>query len=110
MSQRDNFAGGFLLGSIVGGVVGGVLGAVLTKQLSETAAEELLSAEAPDPKLKARARKRSLQATNGSSDIEAARHSLEDKIAQLNDAIDDVRQQLGGIDSSAVERSTFKEP
>ncbi len=32
MSQRDNFAGGFLLGTIVGSVVGGVLGTVLANR------------------------------------------------------------------------------
>ena len=31
--------------------------------------------------------------------VETARHSLEDKIAQLNLAIDDVRQQLGNVNS-----------
>jgi hypothetical protein len=32
--------------------------------------------------------------------IELARHGLEDKIAQLNLAIDDVRQQLGTVKAS----------
>jgi hypothetical protein len=36
--------------------------------------------------------------------IEAARLALEDKIAQLNAAIDEVRQQLGGINGHS-ERS-----
>ena len=33
--------------------------------------------------------------------IEAARLGLEAKIAQLNEAIDDVRQELGGINGHA---------
>jgi hypothetical protein len=110
MSQRNNFSGGFLLGSIVGGVVGGILGAVLTKQLGEAdSTEARLNPDSTDPKLKERkterkAKKRSLSGANGTGDMEAARRSLEDKIAQLNDAIDDVRQQLGGIDSPPIER------
>lgn len=113
MSQRNNFSGGFLLGSIVGGVVGGVLGVVLTKQLGEiSGAEERLNPDSAEPKLKERKTKnRSRLGTNGSSDIEVARRSLEDKIAQLNDAIDEVRQQLGGIDRPiAAQQSTLKDP
>ena len=33
--------------------------------------------------------------------METARLSLEDKIAQLNQAIDDVRQQLGTVNSNS---------
>jgi hypothetical protein len=46
-------------------------------------------------------------------DIEAARRGLEDKIAQLNEAIDDVRQKLGGVNGTpgkGNEPSTLKEP
>ena len=112
MSQRNNFSGGFLLGSIVGGVVGGILGAVLTKQLGEAASTEArLNPDSAELKKERKAKKRSLSGANGSGDIEAARRSLEDKIAQLNDTIDDVRQQLGGIDSPpSIERSTLKGP
>ena len=110
MSQQNNFSGGFLLGSIFGGVVGGVLGAVLTKQLSEAASAEARNPESAEPKLKERkTKKRSLSGANGTGDMEAARRSLEDKIAQLNDAIDDVRQQLGGIDSPPVMERSIKE-
>jgi prefoldin subunit 5 len=42
-------------------------------------------------------RKREL---NSEESIEAARRSLEDKIAQLNTAIDDVRQQLGKVNGN----------
>jgi hypothetical protein len=41
--------------------------------------------------------------------MEVARRSLEDKIAQLNDAIDDVRQQLGGVNGATEARSTARE-
>ena len=44
--------------------------------------------------------------------MEVARRGLEDKIAQLNDAIDDVRQQLGTVNGgeSNRERSIAPEP
>jgi len=35
--------------------------------------------------------------------MESARRSLEDKISQLNLAIDDVREQLGGVKSKQKE-------
>jgi len=88
MSQRDNFLGGFLLGTLVGGVVGGVLGAVTASRLTAEETPENLPEGKPRP----------LAAPKGKPvDMEAARRKLEGKIAQLNDAIDDVRQQLGGI-------------
>lgn len=115
MSQKDNFAGGFLLGTIVGGIVGGVIGSLLTaRQLSdaESSEEALLNANPAEPK-SVKARPRSLKSANGQSGMETARRSLEDKIAQLNEAIDEVRHQLGGIQGSKPrvegERSSPKE-
>ncbi|MGK7876322.1 MAG: hypothetical protein AB4426_24410 [Xenococcaceae cyanobacterium] len=94
MSQRDGFAGGFLAGAIVGGIVGGVLGALFAsrrdnetdredKSLPKSTTEEKFSTE---------------------ESIEGARRSLEDKIAQLNLAIDDVRQQLGAVNGNTLEK------
>ncbi|MCU0552318.1 MAG: hypothetical protein MUC48_23555 [Leptolyngbya sp. Prado105] len=98
MSQ-DNFSGGFVLGAIVGGVVGGIIGATLTSQrLMEEAGEEGAKPELADAKAKRRMR------GSAEQNIELARRSLEDKIAQLNDAIDDVRQQLGNVNGRAVEQ------
>ncbi len=88
MSQRDNFAGGFFLGALVGGVVGGILGAVVASRLSQED-DTLVEEEPSDPKATSSGSHR--------SDMELARRKLEGKIAQLNDAIDDVRQQLGGV-------------
>jgi esterase/lipase len=105
MSQRDNFSGGFLLGVALGGLVGGIVGSVLTaRRFEEAMSEEPVS----DPNLAearaSRAKERSLNSTN-EKEIEMARRSLEDKIAQLNDAIDDVRQQLGNVNGN---RSDFE--
>lgn len=91
MSQQDNFVGGFLLGTVVGGALGGIVGAL--------AASRMQSGSKTKPSLP----KDSGTLAFGEFDdtdedsIEAARLGLEAKIAQLNDAIDDVRQQLGGI-------------
>ncbi len=114
MSQRDGFSSGFFLGTILGGVVGGVVGALL-------AARQLGEAEPQDAPLKSGSleakpdkRKRLLKAPGNHTDMEAARRSLEDKIAQLNEAIDDVRQQLGGVNGNPakepLEASTVKDP
>ena len=87
MGQQKGFGSGFIIGSIVGGVVGGLLGTVLAsrsdKQISKGDSEVLQSGrEIP---------------LNSEESIELARHGLEDKIAQLNLAIDDVTQQLGSV-------------
>ncbi len=94
MTQRDNFGGGFLLGAIVGGVIGGVIGAIVVGDRSPSL-EESPGQETKGKRL--RVRTREMKAEEG---IEAARRSLEDKIAQLNSTIDDVRQQLGSVNGS----------
>ena len=115
MNQRDNFAGGFFWGAVFGGVVGGALGALLASgRLAELVSSEEASptsTEAADKPLP-RTKKRALQPGNRQADIEAARRGLEDKIAQLNDAIDDVRQKLGNTNGAPVregERSTLRD-
>jgi hypothetical protein len=114
MSQQDNFSGGFLLGTIVGGLVGGLVGAVLASgKLSEWTAEDEANLT-PEEREARDAQRRAIKA--GSHDtIEASRRGLEDKIAQLNEAIDEVRQQLGGVNGTLPkrpvgERSLSKEP
>lgn len=105
MSQQGNFIGGFLLGTVVGGVVGGVIGALAASRLNQEAAEP----EAAFPKLdKAEskpAKRKQLRAPT-EQNMEVARRGLEDKIAQLNDAIDDVRQQLGTVNGTSVRGSS----
>lgn len=78
MSQKDGFGSGFLLGALFGGVVGGVVGAIAASR-SQRSAEQSLWPEAD----------------GGENTMEAARQGLEDKISELNLAIDDVRQQIG---------------
>jgi gas vesicle protein len=89
MSNRDGFTGGFIAGALFGGVVGGILGTLLASNRSQEALP-------PDENVSGKNKKRMLKAPTEQS-IEAARRGLEDKIAQLNDAIDDVREQLGNV-------------
>ncbi len=88
MSQRDSFAGGFFAGAIFGGLVGGVLGALFTSRRSNESDRE----------------DQSLLEPSTEENIEVARRSLEDKIAQLNLAIDDVRQRLGAVNGNTLEK------
>lgn len=91
MSQRDNFAGGFFVGVAVGSIVGGIIGAALASRRTN-----IIDGEKRLPK----AKDNNLDSAEG---IEMARRTLEDKIAQLNLVIDDVRQQLGEVNPKSWE-------
>ncbi len=90
MSERDGFGNGFVLGTLVGSVIGGVIGAIAASR--QKSKDNALSATAEHSK----------DLENGES-IESARRSLEEKISQLNLAIDDVRQQLGTTESNSTQ-------
>jgi gas vesicle protein len=96
MSEKNGFGNGFIFGSIVGGVIGGLLGTLLANKNTQQSSSD-------------RDRYNSLDASsavefNTEESIEMARHGLEDKIAQLNLAIDDVRQQLSSVTARDIER------
>lgn len=93
MSQRDGFTGGFLAGALIGGLVGGVVGALAASRRSPEERRNDTSLEANPT-------------DNPDLPLEGARRSLESKIAQLNLAIDDVRQQLGSVNGKSVEIDT----
>lgn len=95
MSNRDGFTGGFIAGALFGGIVGGILGTLLTSNRLQ----ESLPA---DETLSNKNKKRNLKPPTEQS-IEMARRGLEDKIAQLNEAIDDVREQLSTVNGRAEE-------
>jgi gas vesicle protein len=108
MSQRDNFGSGFLAGTIVGGLVGGIVGALIASgRASETDTTDasLLNPGSSEAK-PSKGKKRQLK---DSESIEFARRGLEDKIAQLNAAIDEVRTQLGTVNGKGaeIERERF---
>ncbi|MGB5631849.1 MAG: hypothetical protein WBM44_18055 [Waterburya sp.] len=94
MSQQNGFGSGFILGSIIGGVVGGVLGTILTSRNEKQITNQEDSRLQDGAKI----------SLNSEESIELARHGLEDKIAQLNLAIDDVRQQLGTVQTKSLEQ------
>jgi gas vesicle protein len=103
MNQRDGFGGGFIAGTIVGGVVGGVIGALLASQTAKELADGVprRNQNLPDTTNNKRKR-RQLKAFSSEQGIETARRSLEDKIAQLNETIDEVRLTLGEVNGSQV--------
>ncbi|MEM9272903.1 MAG: hypothetical protein AAGA80_08060 [Cyanobacteria bacterium P01_F01_bin.143] len=94
MSQKDGFGSGFVVGSILGGLVGGLLGALLANPRDQQNDEEQNKPLSEG----GQAVKFPTEET-----IEVARHRLEDKIAQLNLAIDDVRQQLETVNGNSSE-------
>ena len=74
---------------------------MLTSQRLMEGDEDAEKSELPEAKA-ARLKKRPLKPSS-EQNIELARRSLEDKIAQLNEAIDDVRQQLSTVNGRAIE-------
>lgn len=112
MNQRDGFTSGFLAGTIVGGLVGGVLGALLASQrANESTAdtEPLRNASLSDGN-NSKGKRRQLKASDSEASIEAARRSLEDKIAKLNETIDEVRLTLGDVNRNQLEGNTERLP
>lgn len=89
MSQH-NFAGGFVAGAFVGGIIGGVVGVLASNRLRHRTAPDDFS------QLSEEERHRLENATTEER-MEIARRGLEDKIAQLNLAIEDVRVQMGNV-------------
>ena len=94
MSNRSGFGSGFWLGTLIGGVVGGVIGATIANQRSNQYEDELdgnnlISGE--------RGEKRPLKSSRlrTADRMERARRSLDDKISDLNNAIDVVRSSIG---------------
>ncbi|XTZ12658.1 MAG: hypothetical protein ACP8RL_02920 [cyanobacterium endosymbiont of Rhopalodia inflata] len=99
MSQQGGFTGGFLAGTIFGGMVGGIIGVLVGSRLEKNPKEDnsSLLKSAKDEKLDTEA------------NIEMARRRLENKIAQLNLAIDDVREQFGQVEQQTLESETLTE-
>ena len=84
MSNKDNFGSGFILGSIIGGLVGGVVGTLIANKN-----KEFNDGEGSDSNMK------NISSTfDNKEDILETRINLEDKINQLNSAIDEVRFTL----------------
>jgi gas vesicle protein len=99
MSNREGFTGGFLTGVLLGGAIGTVAGLVIGSRRGQEEDELLLNSQGSPEK----ASENQDQSANPEENIEANRRNLENKIAQLNEAIDEVRQQLHSVDRSAAD-------
>ena len=114
MNQRDGFTGGFIAGTVVGSVVGGVIGALLASRVlneADSNTETRRKSNLIDGN-NSKSKRRPLKASSEQT-IEVARRSLEDKIAQLNETIDEVRLNLGNVNGNPpkanLERTTLGE-
>jgi hypothetical protein len=104
MSQRDGFASGFFAGAIFGGVVGGIVGAVIASRRDEEIVEEgteLINTPKENKKVSSK-RRQMISSENEGIEMETTRRSLEDKIAQLNATIDEVRKHLGNVNGGST--------
>ncbi|MEM6754348.1 MAG: hypothetical protein AAF630_15410 [Cyanobacteria bacterium P01_C01_bin.38] len=106
MSQRDGFASGFFAGAILGSVVGGVVGALAAQrrneaEFAEDEKEQQISGKGSSNSDKSGKRRQMRGAGTNGVEMEIARRSLEDKIAQLNATIDEVRDQLGSVNNTS---------
>ncbi len=101
MSNRDGFGSGFWLGTLVGGVVGGIVGATIAAQRTNRLDRDPDSGMLPGD----RDGKRPLKSSRMRSTdrMEVARRSLDDKIGELNNAIDAVRSTIGQPPGESVE-------
>jgi hypothetical protein len=101
MNNRDKFSSGFWLGTIVGGVVGGIVGASIANSRANRLEDELnsiLPSEGGEKRpLKSSRRSRTADR------MEIARRSLDDKISDLNNAIDAVRSSVGQVPASDID-------
>lgn len=102
MSQQDHFAGGFFLGALVGGALGGILGALAANRINQHQDDEDTEFSRLSDDMK-----RNLAEATPEERMELARQGLEDKIAQINLAIEDVRQQLGNVNGHSEELSSY---
>ena len=103
MTQREGFASGFLAGAILGGVVGGILGTVLANRRDmELSPEEAQLNNNSGEDHQGSGKRKQMKASSSEMDMEMTRRSLEDKIAQLNATIDEVRQQLGNVSQNSI--------
>ncbi len=100
MSQH-NFVGGFVTGALVGGIVGSVVGVLASNRRHNLNADDFTQLSEEE--------RRQLETATPDERMEIARRGLEDKIAQLNTAIEDVRVQMGSINHTHPTHD-FSEP
>jgi hypothetical protein len=100
MSDRNGFSSGFWLGTLVGGVVGGIVGSVIVGANNQRDEEQMDSDLLPD-----RGQKRPLKSSRlrTTDRMEMARQSLDDKISELNNAIDAVRSSVSNVSNEKID-------
>lgn len=91
MSQ-NNFAGGFVAGAFVGGIIGGIVGVLASNRLRSDETDTFAQMPEED--------RRRFEAASTEEKMEIARRGLEDKISQLNMAIEDARLQMGKVNGN----------
>ncbi len=94
MSNKDGFASGLIVGTALGSIFGAIVGVLLTDRANKTTDSEPNKLKPSEKKAKLTAEK-----------MEKARLSLEDKIAQLNQAIEDVRLQIGTVPPNGTQEN-----
>ena len=105
MSNKNGFVSGLIAGAAVGSLLGGFLGILVGTSISDDAdlAENLLDSQDTE-------KQKSIKELDST---EVAHQSLEAQIAQLNQAIDEVRQQIGDVNGNLVstnaEQSIYEE-
>lgn len=99
MSQSGNFTSGFFLGALLGGLVGGVAGVLAANRTGHENSESSLTKLSDDIS-------QGLASMSNDERMEVARRGLEDKISELNAAIEEVRQQLGSSNGRAADYET----
>jgi hypothetical protein len=99
MSDRNGFSSGFWLGTLVGGVVGGIVGSVIVG--ANRRDDEQIDSEI----LPERGHKRPLKSSRirTADRMEMARQSLDDKISELNNAIDAVRSSVSHVSGETID-------
>ncbi len=102
MSNRDKFSSGFWLGTLVGGVVGGIVGATIANNRANRVEDELQNTQLPNEGNEKRPLKSSRR-SRSTDRMEIARRSLDDKISDLNNAIDAVRSSVGPVTTTDID-------
>lgn len=100
--QKSEFASGLFLGVTLGGAIGGILGAVLVPKLLERSQKSSKRMRDAAYRSDSNAEDRMLTHADADAQIAQARQSLEDKIAQLNAAIEDTRSRLADPDRATA--------
>ena len=101
MSQSSNFTSGFFLGALLGGFIGGVAGVLAANRIKHTDSEETVSFNQLSEDIR-----QNLADMSNDERMEVARRGLEDKISELNAAIEEVRQQLGSTNGHLTDYET----